>query len=69
VSGINKSKREFPYFKIQQFDKSVYSWKSYKDANFTEEGVARTFVREQETGKKLRIMKVEKNSTTPLEDI
>ncbi len=68
MSGISKSKREFPYFKIQQFDKTVYSWKGYKDANFTEESAARAFLSEQKADKKLRIMKVEKNSTSPLED-
>ncbi len=67
MSGIKKSKLEFPYFKIQQFDKSVFSWKGYKNVNFTKEEDARHFLHEQKTDKQLRIMKVEKNSAHPLE--
>jgi len=65
VSKINK--RGFPYFKIQQLDQRSLSWKSYKNSNFLAEEEARAFLESDNSGNKLRIVRVEKNAAHPIE--
>lgn len=60
-------KRGFPYFKIQQLDQLSLSWKSHKNTNFLTEKDAREFLASDGSGKRLRIVRVEKNAAYPLE--
>lgn len=67
MADFNTNKRGFPYFKIQQLDQRSLSWKSYKNSNFLAEEEARVFLKSDNSGKKLRIVRVEKNAAYPLE--
>jgi hypothetical protein len=67
MKSARKDKYSFPYFKIQQFDKVSLSWKSYKNANFVFEEEAREYLQEDKSGKKLRVMKVDKTASSPLD--
>lgn len=63
-----RNKRDYPYFKIQQFDKINLSWKSYQNAKFVDEKDARDFLSDDSSANKLRILKVEKKSEHPLDE-
>ena len=62
-----RNKRDFPYYKIQQYDKINLTWKSYQNAKFVDEQDARDFVSNDSSANKLRIMQVEKKSAHPLD--
>jgi hypothetical protein len=66
VDVFGARKRGFPYFKIQQLDERLVSWKSYKNVNFFTEEEAKVFVDSDNSGKELRIVKVDKKSSVPL---
>ena len=63
-----RNKRDFPYYKIQQYDKVSLTWKSYQNAKFVDEKDARDFLSDDNSAVKLRILRVEKKSAHPLDD-
>ena len=63
-----RNQRDFPYFKIQQYDQTNLTWKSYQNAKFVDEKDAREFLSNDDSEIKLRILQVEKKSSHPLDN-